>query len=140
MTTSVAHAIPEAHAVPHYSLPQSSDAAVDLAKLIASACQDAKAYDLVTLDVSNSDLCFAEYFMVVSARSDRHAQGISYRVLEALAEAGIEPTSIEGLEKSHWVLIDCGDVVLHVFYEPARAHYNIESLWAKSKRVAVENW
>jgi ribosome-associated protein len=77
----------------------------------------------------------ADNFIVVSGRSDRHVIGIANRAIDAAAERGISPSTIEGLEKGHWVLLDFGDVVLHVFYEPLRAHYNLENLWAEARRI-----
>jgi ribosome-associated protein len=101
---------------------------------LVSACLEAKALQPVALDVSAmSDI--ADNFIVVSGRSDRHVIGIANRAIDAAAERGISPSTIEGLEKGHWVLLDFGDVVLHVFYEPLRAHYNLENLWAEARRI-----
>ncbi len=103
-------------------------------ELIADACQAAKGLELEILDVRNlSDI--ADYFVVVSGRSDRQVQGIGNRVLEAAEKVGLEPISIEGFEKGHWILIDFGELVVHVFYEPVRAHYDLESLWSRSRNT-----
>lgn len=108
----------------------------ELARLIGEACQEAKGNGLVTLDVADiADV--ADYFVIVSGRSDRHAQGIANRIIDELAQRGIEPTSTEGFEQGHWVLLDYDDVVVHVFYEPTREHYDLEGLWAKAPRLEL---
>jgi ribosome-associated protein len=59
--------------------------------------------------------------------------------MEELYRSGIKPLSVEGYEDGQWVLVDCGDVVVHIFYEPVRAEYDIESLWMRAKRVAARD-
>jgi ribosome-associated protein len=119
------------------SAPRSNPVpSLEIASRIANACGDAKGKELAVLDVRQIfDL--SDYFIVVSGRSDRHVQGICNRVLEELKQLGIEPQSIEGLNDGQWVLIDFGDVVMHVFYEPIRVHYDIESLWMRAKKLEV---
>lgn len=106
----------------------------DLMRKIASACLEVKAKDVVGLDVRGIfDL--SDYFILASGRSDRQVQGIANRVLALLEEQGANLVSIEGFEDGHWILIDTGDIVVHVFYEPKREHYDIESLWARARKV-----
>jgi len=104
---------------------------------IVAACADAKGKDITILDVSKI-FDMASYFVIVTARSDRQAQGISNRVLDNLYEHKIDPYSVDGLEAGHWVLMDYGDVVLHVFYEPVREYYNLEGLWAAAIKIEPE--
>lgn len=111
--------------------------AIDTVNLVINACSEAKGYDLKVLDVAEL-FGIADYFVVVSARSDRQVLGITERVVEALGKCGIEPLSIEGLDEAHWVLADCGDVVVHIFYEPTRSHYDIEGLWAKARKLEIQ--
>jgi ribosome-associated protein len=80
---------------------------------------------------------FSDYFIVVSGRSDRQVQGITNRVIEELLSIGVKPLSVEGYEQSQWVLIDCGDVVVNVFYEPVRQFYDVESLWMRARKLEV---
>ena len=106
----------------------------ELASKIAGACMDAKGIDLTVLDVSEqSDI--AKFFLIVSGRSDRQAQGIANRVVQILSERGLSPESIEGYEEGHWILLDCKNVVVHVFYEPVRERYDLEGLWMKAKKL-----
>lgn len=103
---------------------------------VVGACEDVKGQDIAVLDVHRiSD--FADYFVVVSGRSDRQVQGITNRIIEELAVKGIKPHAVEGYEDAQWVLVDFGDVVVHVFYEPVREHYDIESLWIRGHRMEL---
>lgn len=105
-------------------------------KRVVDACEDVKGQDIAVLDVHRiSD--FADYFVVVSGRSDRQVQGITNRIIEELSECGVKPSAVEGYEDAQWVLVDFGDVVVHVFYEPVREHYDIESLWIRGHRMEL---
>lgn len=110
---------------------------LETAATAVEACLEAKGRDLTVLDVSKL-LDLSSYFVVVSGRSDRHVQGIANRVFDTLEELGIQPLSIEGLEQGQWVLMDYGDVVIHIFYEPQRAHYDIEGLWVRADKVTLK--
>jgi ribosome-associated protein len=103
---------------------------------VVQACEDVKGQDVVALDVRTmSD--FSDYFVIVTGRSDRQVQGITNRVIEELLTIGVKPLSVEGYEESQWVLIDCGDVVVNVFYEPVRDFYDVESLWMRARKIDV---
>ena len=109
---------------------------LELAQKIVSCCSEAKARDMVALDVSKVfDL--STYFIIVTGRSDRQVQGISNRVMFTLAQYGIEPISRDGYDEGHWILMDYGDVVLHIFYEPIRDHFDLENLWRKATPVPL---
>jgi ribosome-associated protein len=109
----------------------------DLALKILEACSDAKARDLTLLDVSGVfDL--ASFFVIVSGRSDRQVQGISNRIAATIQEeCKVSTISCDGYDQGHWVLMDYGDVVVHIFYEPMRDHYNLERLWKDAARVPL---
>jgi ribosome-associated protein len=110
------------------------DESLAVSKQIVQACEEVKATEVVVLDVASvSD--FADYFIVASGRSDRQVQGITNRVIEELAKLGVRPLSVEGYEDGQWVLIDCGDVVAHVFYEPVRSEYDLEGLWMRARKL-----
>jgi ribosome-associated protein len=107
-----------------------------VAQHVVQACEDVKAKDIVVLDVASiSDV--TDFFIVASGRSDRQVQGITNRVMEELTLMGIKPLSVEGYEDGQWVLIDCGEVVVHVFYEPVRELYDLESLWMRARRLEM---
>ncbi len=103
------------------------------ALLCAQAALDKKAYDLLILEVSELT-SFTDYFVLCTGRSDIQVQAICRAIEEALAEVKIRPLAIEGYTHGQWVLIDCGDVVIHVFYESVREFYNLEGLWMQAVR------
>lgn len=116
--------------------PRESLDPTSLAALVVEGCAEAKGQEIVALDMRGiSD--FADYFIVASGRSDRQTQGIANRVMETAARAGVKPLVLEGYDQGHWILVDFGDVVLHVFYEPLRTHYNLEGLWSQARRVDI---
>lgn len=95
-----------------------------------------KAYDLVVLDVQGLT-SLADYFVICTGRSDTQVQAIAQSVDENLGKMGVHPLSREGYGTGHWVLVDFGDVILHVFYEPVREYYDLERLWAHAPRLAL---
>lgn len=114
----------------------SKDESLSVAKRIVDACEDVKGSEVIVLDVGSiSD--FADYFIVASGRSDRQVQGITNRVIEELSKLGVRPLSVEGYEDGQWVLIDCGDVVAHIFYEPVRTDYDLEGLWMRARKLDI---
>jgi ribosome-associated protein len=111
-----------------------SDTAYKIASAVINACVEAKGRDISVLDVSKI-FSLSDYFVIVSGRSDRQVQGITNKILTCLEESGLTPFSVEGEEKAHWVLLDYGEVVVHVFYEPVRVFYDLDSLWSHSRKV-----
>lgn len=104
------------------------------ARLCAQLAEDNKAQELVLLDVSGF-ASFADFFIICSGRSSRQAQGIADKVEAGLRDRGIKPLGVEGKGEGQWVLMDYGDVIVHIFYEPVRNLYDLESLWSEAKRV-----
>lgn len=103
---------------------------------MANAAWEKKADEPVLLDVSStSDV--TDYFLVCSANSTRGVKTIVDNIAEALEEGGEKIIGIEGYSDGNWVLIDSADVVAHVFYEPNRKFYDIESLWIDAPRVKL---
>ena len=101
------------------------------------AIQTMKAYDIVVLDICGL-ASFADNFIICSGRSHRQVTAIAESVEQDLKAKGIKPLGIEGLREGHWVLMDYGDVIIHVFYEPVRIFYDLEGLWSDAKRIKVE--
>ena len=100
------------------------------------AIQGMKALDVVVLDVRGLS-SFADCFIICSGRSHRQVTAIAEFVGQDLKAKGIKSLGIEGLREGHWVLMDYGDVIIHIFYEPVRTFYDLESLWADAKRVEL---
>ncbi len=98
-----------------------------------------KARDLLLLDVREIT-SLADVFMLCSGRSNRQVTAIAEHIRRFLKEKGIRPLYVEGLKEGHWVLLDYGQVVIHVFYEPVRQFYDLEGLWAEARRIPVEDF
>ena len=79
----------------------------------------------------------ADYFLICTGRSDTQVQAISQSVEENLARLGLRPLAVEGYPHGQWVVMDYGDVVVHVFYEPVREFYDLERLWSRAPRVRL---
>ncbi len=95
-----------------------------------------KALNVVVLDLHGL-ASFADTFIVCSGRSHRQVSAIAESVQQDLKARGIKPLGIEGLREGHWVLMDYGDVLIHVFYEPVRIFFDLEGLWSDAKRVEL---
>lgn len=96
-----------------------------------------KAEDLVILDVEPLT-SLADYFVICSGKSSRQVQAIADHVIGKMRESGIQPLNIEGVQSGHWILLDYGDLIMHIFYSPVREVYDLESLWADAQRVDPE--
>jgi ribosome-associated protein len=97
---------------------------------------DRKAYDLELLDVAKVT-SVADYFLICTGRSDTQVRAIAQHIEESLAAEGVRPLALEGYARGQWVLMDYGDVVVHVFYQPIRGFYDLEGLWLKAPRVQL---
>ena len=105
--------------------------------LAAEAAAEKKAEDLVVLDVV-ATLVITSYFVVATGRNDRQVRTIADQVEDTLREtAGIKPIGREGEREGRWVLLDFGEVVVHVFQPDEREFYRLEKLWADAPRVAL---
>jgi ribosome-associated protein len=113
-----------------------SDSARQTATAIAVAALDKKALGIEILDVSGK-VDYADFLVIMTGRSDRHAQALAQGIEEALKKKGIRPVAVEGMQHGSWVLIDYGDVVVHVFQHDARLAYDIEGLWLDARRMPV---
>jgi ribosome-associated protein len=103
---------------------------------VHAALEDAKAHDIAVLDVRKiSD--FTDYMVIATGTSNRHVQSTAEKVVDTLREHGRRPVGVEGKQIGDWILIDFGDVVVHVMREQTRDFYNIEKLWSDAKRVGT---
>ncbi|MFS0503758.1 ribosome silencing factor [Lactiplantibacillus plantarum] len=111
----------------------------ELLQLTVEAADDKRADDIVALDVAEVSL-MADYFVILSADSKRQVQAIADNIVDFVRKAGSDVKSVEGRAAGEWVLIDAGDVIVHVFQKDARAHYNLEKLWSDAPIVDVAQW
>jgi ribosome-associated protein len=103
-----------------------------LSRLIIDTLEDAKADDIVSIDLAGKT-SFGDTMIVASGRSQRHVGAIADRLIEKLKEDGVRDTRVEGMPLCDWVLIDAGDVIVHVFRPEARAFYNLEKMWGSGR-------
>jgi ribosome-associated protein len=111
----------------------SKDAVLSL-DLYIKAASEKKAQNLVVLDVANLT-SIADVFIICSGRSNRQVNAIADAIVVNLKKHKIKPLSVEGTKVGHWVLLDYGHVIIHVFYEPVREFFDLEGLWVDAKRI-----
>ena len=111
------------------SLERSEPAATKALKLVLESLEDSKAENVTSIDIQGKS-ALADYMVVVSGRSNRHVSAISEHLIDDLKAEGFGSPRIEGLETGDWVLIDTGDIIVHVFRPEIREFYNLEKMWA----------
>jgi ribosome-associated protein len=111
--------------------------AFEKARMCLEIIQERKAVDPVLMEVGRLT-SFTDYFLVASGASSRQVQAISQHMARRLREEGFKPFGVEGEQEGHWVLMDYGDVVIHIFYQPVREFYDLEGLWTEAPRVALD--
>ena len=104
---------------------------LSLESLIVDRLDDDKAQDIVCIDLKGKS-SVADTLIIASGRSHRHVGALADHVMRALKDAGHGKAKVEGLPACDWVLIDCGDVVVHIFRPEVRTFYNIEKMWSLS--------
>lgn len=111
----------------------------ELIRFIETQLDDSKALNITVLDVkklSNS----VDAMILATATSSRHAQSTAKKLIDAVKEAGFRPLGVEGENFGEWILIDCGDVLVHIMLQSQRDLYNLEKLWqATEQRLNKEN-
>ena len=106
-----------------------ADAAARALEAVLVSLEDSKAEDIVTINIVGKS-ALGDYMVVVSGRSNRHVMAISDHLISDLKDEGLGTARVEGQETGDWVLIDTGDIIVHVFRPEIRAFYNIEKMWA----------
>ncbi len=116
-------------------MTQTNDAELDI---YVKAALGRKAVNLVLLDICNLT-SVADAFLICHGTSNRQVSAIAEHIQSELKEQGILALSVEGLKEGHWVLMDYGHVVIHVFFEETRRFYNLEGLWSDARRIRTES-
>ncbi len=104
-------------------------AAEDVLNTVIASLEDSKAEDMTTINIKGKS-ALGDYMVVASGRSHRHVSAICDHLLKALKDGGFGTARVEGLQSSDWVLIDTGDVIVHVFRPEVRDFYAIEKMWS----------
>jgi len=114
-----------------------TDHSRELLKIAVAAAESKAGEDLLALDVSNP-LPLADIFFIVTGRSERNVIAIAGEIEDKLIEAGHKPLRREGRAAGRWVLVDFGDLVVHVFHEEEREFYSLERLWKDCPVIPLE--
>jgi ribosome-associated protein len=107
------------------------------ARQAAQAALEKKAVNVVVLDVQGLS-SVTDYFLVCNGKSTTHIQTISDAIRDGLKGMGVRPLHAEGIPESGWILLDCGDVLMHVFLEDTRLYYALERLWGDAPTLPLE--
>lgn len=105
-----------------------SDAVARALETVLASLDDSKAENIVSIDIQGKS-SIADHMVIASGRSHRHVAAVAEHLLTALKDAGFGNARVEGLSSADWVLIDSGDIVIHVFRPEVREFYNIEKMW-----------
>ena len=111
------------------SMERSELAAANALKLVLESLEDSKAENVTSIDITGKS-ALGDYMVVASGRSSRHVAAIAEHLIDDLKAEGFGSPRIEGLETGDWVLIDTGDIIVHIFRPEIREFYNIEKMWA----------
>ena len=103
----------------------------NIEKKITLALEDIKAFDVISIDVRKLT-SVADFMIIASASSSRQTKALARNVAEKMKEIDIEVIGIEGEEEGSWVLVDIGDIIVHIMTPTTRAYYNLEELWSGS--------
>ena len=98
-------------------------------RIACNSLEEDKAEDVTVIDLAGKTN-ISDYMIIASGRSQRHVAAIAEHLVQRLKRRGSAPLSVEGLAQADWVLIDAGDVIVHVFRPEVRSFYNLEKMWA----------
>jgi ribosome-associated protein len=105
-----------------------NDAATLALDTVLASLEDSKAENIVPIDIQGKS-SLGDYMVIASGRSHRHVSAVADHLLKALKDAGLGTARVEGLASADWVLIDSGDIIVHVFRPEVREFYNLEKMW-----------
>jgi ribosome-associated protein len=110
----------------------------DKVSKIYKVLEDKKAYDIKILYIGDLTIV-ADYFVIATGSSDTHVKALTDEIEKKLMEDGVFVDHIEGYNWGKWILMDYGDVIVHIFQQPEREFYNLERLWADAKEIVLDN-
>ncbi|MFO7964476.1 MAG: ribosome silencing factor [Desulfobacterales bacterium] len=114
-------------------MTQKTEPALDL---FLNIIQERKALDIVVLDVSGLS-SVADTFIICSGRSTRQVSAIADHIQSEMRKIGVKPLGIEGKTAGHWILMDYGHIVIHIFFTETREFFNLEGLWSDAERIDI---
>jgi ribosome-associated protein len=110
---------------------------LDKALLAIDIIKERKAMDPVLFEVGELT-SITDYFLIASGNSSRQVQAISRHLSRRMRDKGLKTYGMEGEREGHWILLDYGDLVVHVFYQPVREFYDLEGLWIEAPRIGLD--
>lgn len=110
----------------------------DKAKLCFKIVKEHKTIDPVLFEIGKFS-SIADYFLIVGGNSTRQVQSLSRHILKRMREEGFRANGVEGETDGYWILMDYGDIVIHLFYQPAREFYDLEGLWIDAPRITMND-
>lgn len=119
---------------PHAELLSEGQKSADLLKKIVHWLDEAKAEEIVTIDLAGKS-SIGDFMVVATGRSDRHVGAIAEQIGRKLKDLGLGRVRVEGMEACDWVLLDTGDIIVHVFRDEVREFYNLEKMWSADRPV-----
>ncbi|HET9757334.1 MAG TPA: ribosome silencing factor [Candidatus Limnocylindrales bacterium] len=128
---------PSADGLPRRATPSPTTderAALDLARRVVELAEDKKAADMVVLELAPLTT-LADYFVICSGGSERQLDAIADGIVGGLRDEKVRPIGREGTAASHWVLLDFGSVIVHIFTPPERDYYGLEKHWSEAKTI-----
>ncbi len=111
---------------------------LDKALLATKIIRERKAVDPVLIEVAELT-SITDYFLIAGGNSSRQVQAIGRHLSRKMRDNGIKPYGMEGEREGHWILMDYGDLVIHIFYQPVREFYDLEGLWSEAPRRALND-
>jgi ribosome-associated protein len=129
-------AMPRPDGLPQRDAPASSSERppLELARRIVELAEDKKAADIVLLDLAGLTT-MADYFVICSGGSERQLEAIATGIIGSLRDERIRPIGREGKAASHWVLVDFGSIIVHIFTPPERDYYGLEKHWSEARTI-----
>jgi ribosome-associated protein len=119
--------------MPYADIPAMSDP-VSLTRLVLDLLDDGKAEDIIAIDLKGKS-SLADAMIVAQGTSNRHVSSIAERLIQGLKDQAHVQARVEGLSSCDWVLVDAGDVIVHIFRPEVRAFYNLEKMWSQDRPV-----
>ena len=108
-----------------------------MAKIACAALEEKKAEDLKVINIEELSV-LADYFIITSGTNKNQVQALVDNVEEALGKAGYQAKQVEGYQTANWILLDYGDIIIHVFDSENRLFYDLERIWRDGKSISVE--
>lgn len=111
----------------------------DTLEVVVKAADSKRANNIVALNVHEVSL-MSDYFVIMDATSNRQVKSIADEIVDQAEAANVEVQQVEGKDTAKWILVDLGDVIVHVFQSDEREYYNLEKLWSDASSVKIDQW